>query len=127
MLPSIVDASGSLSAFVAELGLALSAPQRRHLIGVADALLVCETEKTLAGLQRQFVEAVDPSNLADFFRISPWSAEAVRQRLQAFAVAWAVARAPAGPAPPAIRISLDDSIAEQDTATRHLEPVEWHS
>jgi hypothetical protein len=50
--------------------LSLSQPQRRHILNVADALLVCESRKTLAALQRQLVEAVDPSNLADSFRIS---------------------------------------------------------
>jgi hypothetical protein len=38
---------------------------------MADALLVCEDKKTLAALQRQFVQTPDASNMADFLRISP--------------------------------------------------------
>ncbi|RMD59562.1 transposase, partial [Candidatus Parcubacteria bacterium] len=41
------------------------------MLNMADALLVCEDKKTLAALQRQFVEAPDASNMADFLRISP--------------------------------------------------------
>lgn len=125
MLPSILHPSPSLCRFIEHLDLPLSAPQRRHLTNAADALLVCETERTIAALQRQFVESVDPSNIADFFRISPWPAAVVRARLQAFLVDWAIEQVPPGP-PPIIRISLDDSIAAKDKATRHLEPVDWH-
>ncbi len=122
MLPSIVQPSPSLCRFMEQLDLPLSEPQLRHLTGVVDALLVCDTERTIAALHRQFVETVDPSNMADFFRISPWRADVVRQRLQAFMVKWAVDQPPSS----VIRISLDDSIAEKDKATRHLEPVDWH-
>jgi len=126
MAPSIVHPSPALCRFMERLRLPLSQPQHRHLSNVADALLVCETERTLAALHRQFVEGVDPSNTADFFRISPWQADIVRERLQAFLVQWAIDQAPANQPTPVIRISLDDSIAEKDKATRHLEPVDWH-
>lgn len=126
MLPSIVHPSPSLCRFIRLLELPLSEPQLRHLTNTADALLVCETERTLAALHRQFVESVDPSNMADFFRISPWRASVVRERLQAFMVRWALAQVPPTAPPSTIRISLDDSIAEKDKATRHVEPVDWH-
>ena len=126
MLPSIVHPSPPLCCFMEQLKLPLSEPQRRHLTNVADALLVCDTERTLAALHRQFIETVDPSNMADFFRISPWQADAVRERLQAFLVRWAIDQAPPDQPSPVIRISLDDSIAEKDKVTRHLEPVDWH-
>ncbi len=94
--------------------------------------------KTLGALHRQFVHSVDPSNIADFYRISPWQANTVRRRLQSFLLQWAIDQATTGPSlvPGAmegttgqsrvIRISVDDSIAEKDKATRHLEPVDWH-
>ena len=126
MLSSIVHSSPSLCRFIEQLKLPLSEPQRRHLTNVVDALLVCDTERTLAALHRQFVETVDPSNMADFFRISPWQANIVRQRLQTFLVQWAIDQAPVNQPSPVIRISLDDSIAAKDKATRHLEPVDWH-
>ena len=122
MLSSIVHPSPSLCRFMEQLDLPLSEPQLRHLTNVVDALLVCDTKRTIASLHRQFVETVDPSNMADFFRISPWQADIVRQRLQAFMVQWAIDQTPS----PVIRISLDDSIAEKDKGTRHLEPVDWH-
>ncbi|MBI2954493.1 MAG: transposase, partial [Chloroflexi bacterium] len=125
MLASIVHPSPSLCTFIEKLNLSLSAPQMRHLTNSADALLMCETEKTLAALHRQFVQSVDPSNIADFYRISPWQANSVRRRLQSFLVNWAVAQATPSQ-PLVIRISVDDSIAEKDKATRHLEPVDWH-
>ncbi|HOT93533.1 MAG TPA: hypothetical protein PLN71_18390 [Anaerolineae bacterium] len=87
MLTRIVHNSEKLCTFVEQLGLDLSQPQRRHLLNIADALLVCEDEKTLAALQRQFVEAPDASNMADFLRISPWEAGAVRAALRQHQVA----------------------------------------
>jgi hypothetical protein len=58
-----------------QLELNLSKPQRQHLLNLADGLLVCEDEKTLAALQRQFIEAPAASKMADFLRISPWAAD----------------------------------------------------
>ena len=77
MLTRILHNSGKLCAFVDQLDVELSQPQRRHILNMADALLVCEDKKTLAALQRQFVEAPDASNMADFLRISPWQANDV--------------------------------------------------
>ena len=62
-----------------QLELSLSKPQRHHVLNLADALLVCDGDKTLAALQRQFVECVDASNMADTLRIAPWSAAALRE------------------------------------------------
>ena len=52
------------------LHLPLSQPQRDHLLHLVDGSLVCEERKTLAALQRQFLDSTDPSNWADFLRIS---------------------------------------------------------
>jgi hypothetical protein len=93
---------------------------------MADALLTCEDKKTLAALQRQFVEAPDASNMADFLRISPWQADDVRTALRARQVAWLLAEAERKGARQVIYINIDDSLGEKDKATRHLEPVDWH-
>jgi hypothetical protein len=93
---------------------------------MADALLVCEDDKTLAALQRQFVDAPDASNMADCLRISPWQADEVRAALRAQQVAWVVAQAERAGAPKVIYLSLDDSIGEKHKTTRHLEPVDFH-
>src|SRR5918997_5644381 len=102
MLTHILHNSEQLCAFVDQLELRLSQPQRRHLLNLADALLVCESRKTLAALRRQFVAAPDVSNMADCLRISPWTAQAVRQPLGAFMVRWAIQQGAQGRAPKVI-------------------------
>jgi hypothetical protein len=87
--------------------------------------LVCEDNKTLAALQRQFVEAPDASNMADFLRISPWRAEDIRARLRAHQVAWLIAEAERTGSPKVLYINIDDSLGEKDKGTRRLEPVDW--
>src|SRR2546421_603238 len=82
MLTRIVRPSPALEAFLQPLTAHLSQPQRQHLLELADALLVCEDRKTLAALQRQFLDTTDPSNWADFLRLSPWSADLVRGALR---------------------------------------------
>ena len=63
MLIRIVQNLLKLCPFFDLLSLDLSEPPRQHILNLADlALLVCEDEKTLAALQRQFVEARDASN-----------------------------------------------------------------
>jgi hypothetical protein len=104
----------------------LSQPQRRHLVNLADALLVCEDEKTLAALQRQLVTAPDASNLADFLRISPWQADELRAALRQYQVQWLLAAAEQSGAEKVIHLNIDDSLGEKDKATRHLAPVDWH-
>ncbi len=68
--------------FFNDLGLDLLVPQRKHMLNMADALLVCEDTKTLAALQRQFVQAPDASNMADFLRVSPWQTHDVCDALR---------------------------------------------
>jgi hypothetical protein len=57
MLTRIVHNSPKLCTFINLLNIQLSKPQRQHIFNLADALLVCEDEKTLAALQRQFIQA----------------------------------------------------------------------
>ena len=125
MLTRILYNSVKLCAFLDQLNIDLSKPQRQHILNMADALLVCEDTKTLAALQRQFIEAPDASNMADFLRISPWPADDVRTALRANQVAWAVAQAEQTDAPKEIYINIDDSLGEKDRHTTHLEPVDW--
>src|SRR4030065_562889 len=125
MLTRIVHNSPKLCTFIDLLNLDLSKPQRQHILNLADALLVCEDEKTLAALQRQFIEAPDASNMADFLRISPWKAKDVRSALRINQVKWAVAQAERLGLPKVLYINIDDSLGEKDKDTRHLEPVDW--
>lgn len=126
MVVRIVENSPSLCEFLAPLVSGLSQPQRSHLINLCDGLLVCETEKTLAALQRQFLETVDVSNWADFLRISPWNAQGIRAELRASQVAFAITKAEATNAPKEIFINIDDSLGEKDKHTWRIEPVDWH-
>ena len=79
MLTRILHNSPELCTFVAQLDLGLSAPQLRHVTNVADGLLVTDAPKTLAEIRRQFVDYVDPSNIADSFRIAPWTPADIRE------------------------------------------------
>jgi hypothetical protein len=126
MLTRILHNSASLCTFLDQLHLELSQPQRRHMLNLADALLVCEDEKTLANLQRQFIAAPDASNMGDFLRISPWQADKVRTALRVSQMAWLLTEAERMGAPKVLYINLDDSLGEKHRATHHLEPVEWH-
>ena len=125
MLPRIVHQSPELCTFFDQLHIEMSKPQRRHILNLADALLVCEDTKTLAALQRQFLAAPDASNMADFLRISPWQAEDVRFALRGNQVAWLLEQAERQGLPQVLYINLDDSLGEKDKHTRHLEPVDW--
>jgi len=125
MLTRILHNSPKLCAFAEPLLTNLSEPQRRHLLDLADALLVCEEKKTLAALQRQFIASTDASNWADFLRISPWSAAAVKGALRQQQIAWALAQAAASGAAKELYLNLDDSIGEKDAQTWRLEPVDW--
>jgi len=124
MLTRIVHNSPKLCTYFELLNIDLSKPQRQHILNLADVLLVCEDEKTLAALQRQFIEALDASNMADFLRISPWQAEEVRDALRADQVNWAIAQAERLGLPKVAYLNIDDSLGEKDKDTHHLEVVD---
>jgi DDE superfamily endonuclease len=126
MLTKIVHNSPKLCAFLDPLIESLSAPQRQHLRDFCDAILVCEGEHTIANLQRQFVETTDPSNWADFLRIAPWDANAVRVELLQSQINWAIEQAEKSGQAKVIYLNLDDSLGEKDKATFRLEPVDIH-
>lgn len=126
MLTRILHNSDQLYSFFNQLGLDLTLPQRQHMLNMADALLVCEDTKTLAALQRQFVQAPDASNMADFLRISPWQANDVRDALRRYQVARLLAEAEKTNVPLVIYLNIDDSLGEKDKATRHIQAVDWH-
>jgi hypothetical protein len=127
MLTPIVRNNDALCTFVSGLGLPLSRPQLRHVLNVADALLVTVANKTLSALCRQLLQTTDVSNVADTFRIGPWTAEMLLSPLRHWSVARAleyVRRALRKEA--FLLVSLDDSLIIKDPATTHLEGVTWH-
>jgi hypothetical protein len=125
MLTRIVGPSRALETFLEPLTAHLTEPQREHLLQLTDALLVCEDRKTLAALQRQFLDATDVSNWADFLRISPWSADLVRNALRRQHLSWLLAEAQRRGLPKILFLNLDDSLGKKDKQTRCLEPVDW--
>src|SRR5271165_4648481 len=85
-MKAIVQRSAAIVTFVGLLGLSLSAPQRQHLERFGDLLVVAPRRKTLAQLAALELPGVAPSNLADFFRISPWDPDDLRLPLIEFII-----------------------------------------
>ena len=126
MLKLIVHSSPQLLAFLWGLHLRLTKPQLRHVLALADALIVSEARhKTIAGLYRLVLNAPDPSNGADSLRISPWQADDLRTPLRTFVIEDIVAYAQEINTW-TLYVSLDDSLGAKDKGTRHLEAVEYH-
>jgi hypothetical protein len=125
MLTRIVQPAPALETYLASLHLSLSRPQAEHLLNLVDGLLVCDERKTLAALQRQFLDTTDPSNWADFLRISPWSVAEARDALRRPQVTWLLELAQARGLPKVLYVNLDDSLGKKDKHTSHIEPVDW--
>jgi hypothetical protein len=125
MLTHILHNAEQLCAFIDHQDLDLSQPQRRHLVNVVDALLGCESRKTLAALRRQLVEGRDVSTMADCLRSRPWTAALVRQPLGTGMVRWAIQRAARAGVPTRSDGNRDDVIAPKPKATRHRAGVDW--
>jgi hypothetical protein len=123
-MKAIVQRSAAIVTFVGLLGLSLSAPQRQHLERFGDLLVVAPRRKTLAQLAALELPGVDPSNLADFFRISPWDPDDLRLPLLEFIIAYLTGRT-SDPACP-LYLTLDDSLTPKDKGTCRLESVDWH-
>jgi Transposase DDE domain len=126
LLKLIVPHSPQLLAFLWGLHIRLTKPQLRHVLSLADALIVSEARhKTIAGLYRLVLNAPDPSNGADSLRISPWQADDLRTPLRTFVIEDLVAYAQEINTW-TLYVSLDDSLGAKDKGTRHLEAVEYH-
>lgn len=123
-MKAIVQRSAAIVTFVGLLGLTLSDPQRQHVERLGDLLVVAPRRKTLAQLAALELQGVDPSNLADFFRISPWDPEDLRLPLLEFIIDFLKGRN-GDPLCP-IYLTADDSLAPKDKGTSQLESVDWH-
>jgi DDE superfamily endonuclease len=123
-MKTIVRRSVGIVTFVGLLSLSLSIPQLAHVQRFADLLVITPRRKTLAELARQELAGVDASNLADFFRISPWDPDDLRLPLVEFIIAYLQGRVANTSLP--IFLSLDDSLSQKDKATHKLESVDWH-
>lgn len=126
MIKQIAQHSAKLIEFLVLLQLNLSKPQYPHVLSIADAAIVCEEpHKTLTTLYDLIVEATDPSNAADCLRISPWSADDLREPLREFTIGDLMQAANLADGE-ALFVSIDDSVTEKDKGTTCLEAVAWH-
>jgi hypothetical protein len=123
-MKAIVHRSVAIVTFVGLLGLSLSAAQRQHVERLGDLLVVAPRRKTLAQLAALELPGVDPSNLADFFRISPWDPDDLRLPLLQFIIDYLKGRTSEPLCP--LYLTLDDSLTPKDKGTRRLESVDWH-
>lgn len=126
MIKQIVHHSAKLIQFLVLLQLNLSKPQYRHVLRIADAAIVCEApHKTLTTLYDLIVDAAHPANAADCLRISPWTADDLREPLRAFTIGDLLqfANQMEGEV---LFVSIDDSLTEKDKGTRCLEAVDFH-
>lgn len=126
MLTRILHNNPELCRFIEELELKIREPHLQHITTVADGLLVTEAKKTLAEIQRQYVSCVDASNLADSFRLAPWTGEEIDEALKKKMMQTAIERIEQQGKPRRILINLDDSLAIKDPDTRRLQGVDWH-
>jgi hypothetical protein len=126
MLPVIVQHSETLAAFIFALNLALYQPQIRHLLRVADALIVSNERKTLSDLSRMFRIAPGPKALADFFRESPWTVDLIGKPRKKFMLQKCLELAHKAGMELKILVSLDDSLGKKGKATKYLEAVDYH-
>jgi hypothetical protein len=122
-MKAIVHRCTAVVTFVALLGLTLSAPQRQHVERFADLLVLAPRRKTLAQLALLEIDPVDASNLADFFRISPWGPDDLRLPLIHFILAYLKGHVPDTSLP--IFLTIDDSLAQKDKGTTKLQSVDW--
>jgi DDE superfamily endonuclease len=124
-MKTIVRRSLAIGTFLGLLGLAttLHRPQLRHLERFADLLVVAPRRKTLAQLAAQECDGVDPSNLADFFRISPWDPDDIRLPLIVALLDYLKNNQHDKNLP--LFLILDDSLVPKDKGTRRLEAVDW--
>lgn len=126
MIKQIVQHSAKLIEFLVLLQLNLSKPQYRHVLNIADTVIVCEApHKTLFALYDLLVDAPDASNAADCLRISPWQAEDLREPLREFTIGDLMQLASLMETE-ALFVSIDDSLTEKDKDTTCLEGVDWH-
>lgn len=126
MLTHIVRNNEQLCTFVRDVGVQLSKPQLRHVLNVADALLVAVGAKTLSNLYRQLFHSADVSNMAATFRRAPWTPEAIAVPLRRQLMARAVKRVRRLMGEhPFLLINIDDSVAIKDPDTHHLQGVDW--
>jgi len=126
MLGVIVQHSVEIVTFISWLSLALYQPQIRHLIQLVDALLVCDSRKTLTNLYRQLAADRDPKTAADFFRESPWQAMDISGPRQRWMLLQFLELARKLNLASAILVGVDDSLGQKHKDTRHLEAVSFH-
>jgi len=127
MLTWIVVHSETLCKFLIPLLVDFTPAQHRHALNFIEALLVCPAKhKTLAALTRLLrLPHADEYALADFFRVSPWSNQPVRQAVTRFLL-HTVSHIQARTGWRLLFLSVDDALCRKDAETQALQAVAWH-
>ncbi len=125
MLPTIVQHSQALIAFISALNLSLYRAQMQHLLQIVDALLTSSEKKTISGLYRLLKSAPDPKSGADFFRESPWKSDDIGLARKRWMVTKFLELAGKLAVPFEIFASIDDSLGKKGKETRHLDAVDY--
>jgi len=121
---TMIRRSTTIVSFLSLLFLSFTLPQHRHLGRIVELLVLTPRRKTLSQLAQGELQGVDASNLADFFRISPWTADDLRLALLNFILTDLAKRVKNPNAP--IYLTIDDSLTIKDPATHKLQSVAWH-
>ena len=126
MLPSIVQHSAELVAYMASVNIVLYEPQIRHLLQMVDALITSNDTKTISGLYRLLKGQPDPKSGADFLRESPWEPQDIGSPRKRLMVTKFLELASALKVSFEIFIGVDDSLGKKGKATKHLDVVDYH-
>jgi hypothetical protein len=124
-MKTIVHPYPFLVHFIALLTMPVTKPQRQHLQRLVDGLCTCPDRKTLATLQRQFLDAPDPSNFADFLRQSPCDEADLEEERRQFIIDDLLRRGHTAGQPLTITATIDDSTTRKDKGTEALQAVDW--
>jgi len=122
----IISPSKNLIKFFLALKLNLSKPQKAHALNVMEALIMCESKKTISNLNRLLCNATDQSAMSDFFTYSPWDNNSLRYNTIRYLIRWALEQSQKQMFLPQRFISLDDSLAKKPKESKHFEPVDWY-
>lgn len=121
---AIVRRTASIVTFLGLVGFSCSAPQAAHLERFIDAIVVAPRRKTLADLACLELDGIDPSNFADWLRISPWDSSTLRLRVATWVIKYLLKDMGNNKKP--IYLSLDDCLVIKNRQTQKLESVDWH-
>jgi len=122
----IITPNALLVNFLTWLHLGWSAPQRRHGENLIDAILVCDVEKTLCGLNRIVLNGRHETTVADFLSQSPWDGQGMDERRRWWTIWWTLeclCRSHQPNEPLRVLLIIDDTLVPKGKNSRKFEPL----